>query len=71
MILCPVKRPIQNEAKGASLVVQWVRLHTPNAGDPGLIPAWGTRSRMHTATKSSKATTKKSACLNEDPVCSS
>ena len=31
---------------GASLVVQWLRLHAPNAGGPGLIPSRGTRSRM-------------------------
>ena len=31
---------------GTSLVVQWVRLRTPNAGGPGLIPGWGTRSCM-------------------------
>ena len=42
---------------GTSLVVQRVRLHAPNAGGPGWIPAWGTRSHMH-------ATTKKSACRN-------
>ena len=29
-----------------SLVVQWVRLHAPNAGGPGLIPGQGTRSHM-------------------------
>ena len=29
-----------------SLVVQWLRLHAPNAGDPGLIPGQGTRSHM-------------------------
>ncbi|TEA28791.1 hypothetical protein DBR06_SOUSAS24510049, partial [Sousa chinensis] len=29
-----------------SLVVQWLRLHTPNAGGPGSIPGWGTRSGM-------------------------
>ena len=27
-----------------SLVVQGLRLHTPNAGDRGLIPGQGTRS---------------------------
>ena len=43
---------------GTSLVVQWVGLHTPNAGGPGLIPGQGTRSRMHATTKSSHATTK-------------
>ncbi|TEA37188.1 hypothetical protein DBR06_SOUSAS210422, partial [Sousa chinensis] len=29
-----------------SLVVQWLRLHTPSAGGPGLIPGQGTRSHM-------------------------
>ena len=27
-------------------VVQWLRLHAPNAGDPGLIPGKETRSCM-------------------------
>ena len=27
-------------------MVQWFRLHTPNAGDLGLIPDQGTRSHM-------------------------
>ena len=31
---------------GISLVVQWLTLHTPNAGVPGLIPGQGTRSYM-------------------------
>ena len=31
---------------GTSLVVQWLRLHTPNAGGPGSIPGWQTRSHM-------------------------
>ena len=36
-----------------SLVVQWLRLHAPNAGDPGSIPDQGTSShvlqlRVHT-----------------------
>ena len=36
---------------------QWLRLHAPDAGGPGLIPGQGTRSRMlqlkilHVATK--------------------
>ena len=38
---------------GTSLVVQWVRLHAPNAGGPGSIPGQGTRSHMHAATKKS------------------
>ena len=29
---------------GTSLVIQWLRLYAPNAGEPGLIPGWGTRS---------------------------
>ena len=29
-----------------SLVVQWLRLHAPNAGDPGSIPAQGTRPHL-------------------------
>ena len=29
---------------GTVLVVQWLRLCVPNAGGPGLIPGWGTRS---------------------------
>ncbi|TEA34456.1 hypothetical protein DBR06_SOUSAS23310014, partial [Sousa chinensis] len=47
-----------------SLVVQWVRLHTPNAGGPGSIPGQRTRSHMHAATKSLHAATKKPACRN-------
>ena len=31
---------------GTSLVVKWLRLSTPNAGGPGLIPGQGTRSHM-------------------------
>ena len=29
-----------------SLVIQWLRLHTANAGGQGSIPGWGTRSCM-------------------------
>ena len=36
--------PGQNTGVGDSLVVQWLRLHAPNAGDPGSIPCQGTRS---------------------------
>ena len=28
---------------GTSLVVQWLRLFTPTAGDAGLVPGWGTK----------------------------
>ena len=60
---------------GTSLVVQWVRLCTPNAGGWGSIPGQGTGSHMHAATKSPHAatvspdaTTKDPACRNEDPA---
>ena len=32
--------------QGISLVVQWLRLHTPNEEGLGLIPVQGTRSHM-------------------------
>ena len=32
--------------QGTSLVVQWLRLHAPNTGDPGSIPGQGTRPHM-------------------------
>ena len=45
-------------ALGTSVVVQWLRLHTPNAGGWGSIPGQGTRLHMlqlkkipHIATK--------------------
>ena len=49
---------------GTSLVMQWLRLRPPNAGDPSSIPGQGTRSHMHAATKSSYATTKDPASHN-------
>ena len=68
---CSLTVSIPKLVLGTSLVVQWVRLRAPNAGDPGSIPGWGTRSHMHAATKSSHATTKslhattkKSTCRN-------
>ena len=36
----------QDNAKGTSLVVQWLRLHTPNAGSLCSIPGQRTRSHM-------------------------
>ena len=49
---------------GTSLVAQWIRLHAPNAGGPGLILGPGTKSHMHATTKSSHATTKEPASRN-------
>ena len=40
------KSHIKSRARGTSLVVQWLRLHSPNAGGQGSIPGQGTRSRM-------------------------
>ena len=51
-------------SSGASLVVQGIRLRTPDAGGPGSIPGQGTRSHMQAATKSSQATTKELASHN-------
>jgi hypothetical protein len=42
---------------GTSLVVQWLRLHAPNAGGPVSIPGPGTKI-PHAATKSLCPTTK-------------
>ncbi|TEA35737.1 hypothetical protein DBR06_SOUSAS1110094, partial [Sousa chinensis] len=62
--------------EATSLVVQWVRLWAPNAGGPGSIPGWGTRSHMHAATKSSHAamkiphaTVKILHVATKDPAC--
>ncbi|TEA32094.1 hypothetical protein DBR06_SOUSAS6610005, partial [Sousa chinensis] len=47
-----------------SLVVQWLRLHAPNAGGPGSISGQGTRSHvlqlkiLHAAMKILRAATK-------------
>ena len=49
---------------GTSLMEQWLRLPTPNAEGPGLIPGQGTRSHMHAATKSSHATNKEPVSHN-------
>ena len=55
---------IKKPHTGTSLVVQWIRLRTPNAGGLGSIPGQGTRSHMHATTKSSHATTKEPTCRN-------
>ena len=51
----------QNFILGTSLVAQWLRLHTPNAGGPGSNPGQGTRSHM--------LQLEDPACRNKDPVC--
>ena len=57
--LCKI-RLIKNKVAGTSLVVQWLRLHVPNAGGLGFIPGWGTKI-PHSATKDPE-------CLNKDFV---
>ena len=37
---------VKNLISGTSLVVQWLRLHAPNAGGQGSIPGQGTRAHM-------------------------
>ena len=34
---------MEKKGKGASLVVQWLRLYTFISGDMGLIPGWGAK----------------------------
>ena len=62
LIIRIFKDPLEMNTTGTFLVVQWLRLHAPNAEGPGLIPDQGTRSHMHAATKDS-------TCCNEDPTC--
>ena len=54
---------------GTSLVIQWLRLHTPSAGGPGSSPGQGTRF-PHATTKSSYGATEDPARHNEYPTCS-
>ena len=44
-LLCSKGRTTKT-GKGTSLVVQWLKLHDPNAGGPGMIPGQGTRYCM-------------------------
>ena len=50
---------------GSSLVIQWLRLHTPNAGGPGLIAGQGTRSHM-LQLRVPHAVTKDPSCCKKD-----
>ena len=45
---------------GTSLVVEWVRLRAPNAGNGDSIPGQGTRLHMHATIKSPHAATERS-----------
>ena len=44
-----ISLPIKARILGTSLVVQWLRLCTSNAGDAALIPGWGTKIPHATA----------------------
>ena len=39
-------KPFKDDTGGTSLVVQWLRLHTPIAEGPSSIPSQGTRSHV-------------------------
>ena len=53
----------QNIQTGSSLLVQWLRLCAPNAGDSVSMLGQGTKI-PHAATKSSRDVTKDSSCCN-------
>ena len=55
------KTPCTIPVPGNSLIVQWLRLHAPNAGGPGSIPGQRTRSHM--------PPTKDPVCRDENPAC--
>ena len=46
MDLNPVTGVLIRKRGGTSLVVQWLRLCTPNVAGPRLIPGWGTGPHM-------------------------
>jgi len=46
-----IEKNFNNEARGPSLVVQWLRLHMSTAGGTGSIPGWGTKIPHDTARK--------------------
>ena len=54
---------------GTSPVLQWLRLHAPNAGGPGSIPGQGTKI-PHAATKILRATTKTRCIMYRNVHCS-
>ena len=73
LLFCSFSFPFPfKRIQGTSLVVQWLRLHAPNAGGPGSIPSQGTRSHMpHLRNclpqlKSLHVAIKELTCLNKD-----
>ena len=71
---CKKDHTFQNHTLRTSLVVQWLRLHNPNAGGPGSIPGQGTRSHVPQVRVRMPqlmiphAATKDPARSNEDPA---
>ena len=54
--------------RGTPLVVQWLRLHTPDAGALGWIHAWGTKSYLPQVRAHMPQHTENSTCGNEEGV---
>ena len=52
---------VKKKSPGTSLVVQWLRFYTPNAGALSLTPGQGTRSRA--ATKTQQPNLKRESCM--------
>ena len=57
--LLAVQGTLKSLLHGISLVVQWLRLRTHNAGGPGSIPGQGTRSHMQQLRQSAAKSIKK------------
>ena len=52
----PVQAPLRKEAEGTPLVVQWLRLHAPNAEGPGWIPGTTGNQIPHASLKIEEST---------------
>ena len=76
LALSHLKFPVIKKCPGTSLVVQWPRLHSTNAGGLGPIPGQGTWSHMphqrvhmpQLKKKSHMPQLKGPACCNQDPA---
>ena len=61
---------LQNSSVGTSLVVQWLRLHAPNAADLSSIPGGGSRAHMlQLRVSTSQLKILHDAMKIKDPVC--
>ena len=66
MVKIENKRRRNERNMGTSLMVQFLRLHTPKTEGPGLIPGQGTRSHMLQLKFSNATTEKKSHVFHKD-----